>query len=218
MRAKFYSIFFIVVFLSSTSMSHILMKFPPPRNNNDGLKSPPCGNVAKTNNPMVMQAGSKITIQWDETINHPGYYRVAFSDGTDTQFEDRIIMNNIQDVEIGGVPRAYSQEITLPNEACENCTLQLFQFMAEDNEIYYSCADITLVASNSATPIATPNENVPPLPFDEELQSDDDGPRNTAFEVNSGCPSNRIDEADGFLILLLLVSVFFSYLATRKVH
>jgi hypothetical protein len=46
-----------------------------------------------------------------------------------------------------------SASITVPNVNCENCTLQVIQFMTDklgdnaDNEIYYQCADITITGA-----------------------------------------------------------------------
>ncbi len=55
----------------------------PPRNNSTGLKTSPCGGLARGNTPKVFQAGSTITLQWEETINHPGRFEFYFSPAND---------------------------------------------------------------------------------------------------------------------------------------
>ncbi|MGD8641888.1 MAG: hypothetical protein PVG89_14735, partial [Gammaproteobacteria bacterium] len=58
----------------------------PPRSNNDGIKSGPCGSDPRSTNPAVFRPGQQITVEWEETINHPGYFTIAFSPANDTGF------------------------------------------------------------------------------------------------------------------------------------
>lgn len=154
---------------------HIGMTYPTPRVAR--LKAKPCGaDVARDPNKVTtLQSGSTLTVQWLETVEHPGHYRIAFDDdGQDfvqpptandsTEGSDPMVLKDlIPDVQ-GSFPtggRPYQFSVTLPDIECTNCTLQLFQMMTDkppyatdgstaDNDIYYQCAD--LVLSRSAPP------------------------------------------------------------------
>lgn len=125
----------------------------PPRNESNGLKSEPCGNVARTNVPVTFQPGETIEVEWEETINHPGYFRISFSPQADEGFAQNVLLDNIPEVP---AIKFYSATITLPNITCDDCTLQLIQVMTDrpNDPFYYSCADIRLEAApiNDTTP------------------------------------------------------------------
>lgn len=134
----------------------------PPRNTSTGLKAGPCGNVARTNNPTILQAGQTLTIQWEETVNHPGYYRIAFSPANDAGFDQNVWIANVPDV---GDRNQYNQTITVPNTPCTGCTLQMIQYMTENPaqpSLYYSCADIEIRAAGAPMPSPTPRPSVVP--------------------------------------------------------
>ena len=88
--------------------------------------------------------GQTITVTWAETVNHPGYYRIAFSPSGDTGFDANVLMNNIPNP--AGLQATNSATVTLPATPCTQCTLQLIQVMTESTppSNYYSCADITI--------------------------------------------------------------------------
>jgi uncharacterized protein (TIGR03382 family) len=137
--------------------AHIAMTFPLPRTTQQ--KQPHCGatGVPRSQNPNVFEPGATITVTWDETIGHPGHYRISFDlDGEDFTIPlgfddfsqtDNVLVDNIPDNPGTG---SYRQEITFPDEECENCTLQLIQMMTDKppygdgNDIYFLCADIAL--------------------------------------------------------------------------
>ena len=48
----------------------------PPRSDDTGLKSEPCGGVDRIDQK-VYKTGATLTVEWEETINHPGYYIVS---------------------------------------------------------------------------------------------------------------------------------------------
>jgi len=120
----------------------------PPRSGDSGLKTGPCGNVPRTLNSTTLNAGQQITVEWEETINHPGSFRIAFSPANDQGFDDNILYEVIDTQDGPDTPHFYSATVTLPNVTCEDCTLQLIQIMTDRNPPtnYYSCADIRLVA------------------------------------------------------------------------
>ncbi|HET9933082.1 MAG TPA: SCE4755 family polysaccharide monooxygenase-like protein [Polyangiaceae bacterium] len=130
------------------------------------LKYGPCG-VSKdsrtTNTSLVttFKPGEKVTVRWRETIQHPGFFRIAFdSDGQDFTFPGSatagdgvtILAEKIMD-KSGAANLEYTYEVTLPNIECSNCTLQLVQVMTTDpppyeegngKDLYFNCADVIL--------------------------------------------------------------------------
>jgi len=150
----------------SVAMAHAVLSYPPPRTTE--LKEGPCGalNSTRGTNITTLAPGSTITVEFKETIEHPGHYRISFdNDGqdffmptdftTNTEGQLNVIDDMIPDLTTTPLPaggRPYTVQITLPNVECTNCTLQLIQMMTESppfdqNDIYFSCADITLAAN-----------------------------------------------------------------------
>jgi hypothetical protein len=108
----------------------------------------------------TFEAGSTISVRWDEYFAHSGRYRVAFDeDGADIfDFNDHPLLDIVD-------PRGregntgdgsiWEVDVTLPTTPCENCTLQLIQVMDGETEMpalnpigrstYYQCADIRIV-------------------------------------------------------------------------
>ena len=122
--------------------------------------------------------GQKVDIKIKEYVNHPGYFAVAFDPDGDDSFPfpranmDKVVaatddpkaMFPISDTVLGlrtdTEKDCYTEAadnshectipITIPNVNCDNCTLQVTQFMYDklgdnnDNEYYYQCADIKI--------------------------------------------------------------------------
>lgn len=150
---------------SQQAAAHIRMDQPVARNVwaatpfNDPIKEGPCGsgqNDPRSTDPAKINTfapGETITVSWEETIDHPGFYRISLDmDGQDdfvtptgtADIQDPpvlpVLKDGIQD-QSGGT---YSVEVTLPNETCDNCTLQLIQFMDDSDESYFVCADLVI--------------------------------------------------------------------------
>lgn len=153
----------------------VLARSPtPPRDESTGLKSAPCGAVARTATPRVHKSGSTITVQWEETINHPGYFKIGFSKAGDKDFE--ILVPKIEDTQnepINNMDKPshiYSAEVKLPDIECTDCTLQLVQVMTDvstapeeslpPSAFYYSCSDIQLTRGA----ITDPQPGIPETP------------------------------------------------------
>jgi hypothetical protein len=117
----------------------------------------------------MLTSGQKLTVSWDETIQHPGHYRIAFdSDGNDfpdpTSFTDIATANKdlgngvivLLDGIMDKTSKAYTAEITLPDIECNNCTLQLIQVMTDKapygdgNDNYHECANLVLKKAGGA--------------------------------------------------------------------
>lgn len=66
---------------SASSAAHILVTEPPPRIEHDNTKTSPCGENAVWGSGGIatFSPGEQVTLQWNETILHPGYFRVVLS-------------------------------------------------------------------------------------------------------------------------------------------
>ncbi len=137
-----------------------------PRTLSPGLKTSPCGGAARTNTAKTFTPGQMIEVGWEETVNHPGSFRIAFSPADDLGFDNNVLytVNDTLGAETP-MPHYYKATITLPLKTCEACTLQLIQVMTENTppSYYYSCADIKIVADTSGggTPPPPPPPAVP---------------------------------------------------------
>lgn len=152
---------FIFIAYRETGHSHARMKSDTtimPRSSSDSLKSGPCGGLAKSPNPKTLSPGATITINWEETINHPGRFEFYFSTANDSNFT---LLKTVPDNSnaTNDLPHQFNTTITLPNVSCDNCTLQMIQVMTDRNppSNYYSCADIRLSQSSGAP-------EIPPVP------------------------------------------------------
>jgi hypothetical protein len=150
--------FTILSLLATNAFGHARFKLNAAfkaRTTDTGLKAAPCGGAARTTNPTILKAGQTVTIEWEETIQHPGMYRISFAPDADTGFEANILADNIVDNQDDGatIPHSFSTTITVPATPCDNCTLQMIQVMTDrvPPVNYYSCADIQIKAADDAT-------------------------------------------------------------------
>jgi hypothetical protein len=144
--------------IPTTAMAHVrwvIDSVTPPRTNDTGLKTKPCGGAARTNRSTIFTAGQTIELEFEETINHPGHYQIAFSPADDLNFDlpDNILVDNILDVTNNGT---YAQQVTIPMQVCSACTLQLIQVMTTSpsplpGDYYYSCSDIQITSPGDTT-------------------------------------------------------------------
>jgi hypothetical protein len=105
-------------------------------------------------------------VTWDVYVQHPSYFRIAFDLDGDDSFSERssapadpdrddptellagegeIILDYVVDRQ--GELERVEHAVTLPREACANCTLQLTQFtynVPVDDAVYYQCVDMVL--------------------------------------------------------------------------
>ena len=139
----------------SVTFAHARLVFPSPRNNNAGIKTGPCGGLAHSTDPTIVQAGQNVTVSWEETVNHPGKFLFALSMANDADFQSNPLGTMIDTQNDGQTPHSYTMTLTMPNVVCDSCTIQMIQSMEENPNApsyYYSCADVKIVASN-AVPI-----------------------------------------------------------------
>jgi hypothetical protein len=154
--------FFLILFLSCDLMAHtrfLPTGSTPGRSNSAGLKTGPCGGIAKNQTPAIeFQRGQVIRVQWEETIDHPGYFEISISNDNDQTFTPLITVTDTQNS--GALPHRNEADITLPpNLICNSCTLRLIQQMTEDPanpRPYYSCSDIKILDKQAPTPLPPP--------------------------------------------------------------
>lgn len=148
-------------FLEETAWSHARLTYPVPRNNNAGIKVGPCGGLARSTSPILLQGGKSLTILWEETVDHPGRYIFSLSMGNDLNFQQNILAI-VSDQQNSGssLPHRFQTTVTVPNIECSACTLQMIQSMEENPaapNYYYSCADV-VIAKSSEKPKPEPRE------------------------------------------------------------
>ena len=150
-----------------------------PRSDNSGIKSGPCGSDPQMafEDRTVLTPGETITVEWEETIYHPGNFRWAFSPGNTNAFDDNILVDDIpSDGGPGptlGDPASWNQfstQITVPDVECDDCVIQLIQVMTDRNPptLYFSCADVR-IRTNPDEPLPEPD----PVDEEEEEPADD---------------------------------------------
>lgn len=153
--------FFAILFLSSMAGAHSRLTASntiKPRGTDPGVKIGPCGGLARVT-PSVLSGGQTITVNWEETIHHPGRFEFYFSQAGDANFQLLATVENSQND--NNVPHQYSTNITLPNVNCDSCTFQMIQVMLENPAVpsyYYSCADMQVKSATGAvTPTPAPS-------------------------------------------------------------
>ncbi len=141
------ALLFYLFCLPADAFAHARLLFPVPRTN-QAEKTGPCGGRARGDEPLVLHIGEEITVEWEEFVDHPGYYQILFSLGGDADFI--MILDQIPDRRMtsGTIPNHYQAAVRMPLTPCEEGTLQLIQAMTENPlapRLYFSCADIRLV-------------------------------------------------------------------------
>lgn len=149
----------------------------------DPQKEAPCGgeDVTETGTVTTFRAGQEVTVEWQETVAHSGHFRISLArdradlvdpvvetengDGVSGNSISAAVMNpvaypvladNLFPRENVTAPQAtpFSMTVKLPDEECENCTLQVIQFMAEHGPgyFYHHCANVRIVAADAELP------------------------------------------------------------------
>jgi hypothetical protein len=189
-RTQLPSIVFTTIFITAISMpvmAHVrwaLDSVTPPRTNDTGLKTAPCGGAQRTTRSTIFSAGQTTEVEFQETINHPGHYRIAFSPAGDMNFDSYVLVDNIPDTTNTGF---YKQEITIPMQICSECTLQLIQVMTTDpnpqpGDFYYSCSDIQITDPGDTTAPA-PVTNIVSLQGDSQVTLNWSNPADDFYQV-----------------------------------
>jgi len=150
----------------------------------DPQKLGPCGGTSAnagtpTNAVTKVKGGQKLHIKVQETVYHPGHYRVALAGShadlpadppTTTRDTEKgpwsvsaPIMNPAKAPVLADglfahtarVTEAFEADVAIPNINCEKCTMQITQFMAEHGKnkdgdyTYHHCAELQITADPS---------------------------------------------------------------------
>ncbi len=101
-------------------------------------------------------------MRWNVQVDHlePPKFRIAFDDAgqdfpTPVGAHDTSTLPLFLDGVLTGRGGLQTKEIALPNIECDNCTLQMLQYLSPGppypaGSFYYQCADITLSAGAPA--------------------------------------------------------------------
>lgn len=220
-RPRILTIAVATLLVSAPAEAHLRLEAPTPRHDETALKSGPCGLGAgdvRTTDPArvtTLPAGSSLTVRWVETVDHdPAHYRIMFGPAGQTDlvdptgYDDTVtvypeLLDGIADAAADG-EHEYSAEVTLPNEPCDACVLQVIQVMHDKppwgpeggDDIYYQCADLRLTepgtdpSSGGAPSAGTGGEPTQPT---TSPSSPTDGPApgagGTALAASGGAPA-----------------------------
>jgi hypothetical protein len=157
---------------TSPSRAHIDLRTPlarAPGRPDTFLGEKPCGQVANARDPervSTFEPGQTIVVEWDVYQRHVSYFRVALDLDGDDSFSERPsrpagpdsddptqlapnpgerILAYVEDE--GAQLDHVAQPVTLPDEECERCTLQVIQFtygLPLRDATYHQCADLVL--------------------------------------------------------------------------
>ncbi len=152
--------------LAPAALAHTQWMDPAPRTPctlaSSLCKSSPCGGVAAGTPVKTFFVGSSYTLAYEETVEHPGSYRIALSTNGEAGFDSYILVDNLPDT-AGTAPHDYTWTWTVPDTAkCNPCVLQVQQFMMPG--FYYSCADIRILPAGSSVPTPAPSATITPTP------------------------------------------------------
>ena len=166
--AGFLAAVLVIATFAPLAVAHFKLLEPPSwlveRDNGDPQKKAPCGGTTAdagmpSNIVTKIRGGAKLHLKVQETVYHPGHYRVALAVNSraelpkDPEVTTRESARGPQSVSAGiqnpvrpplladglfahstrpPAPIApWETDIDIPNINCEKCTIQIIQFMAE---------------------------------------------------------------------------------------
>lgn len=175
--------------LPATAQAHFDLLAPPSSNTSNategGKGAPPCGpDGTPSTAPVAVQGGQMLALKINETVYHPGFYRVALSLHSrselpaDPAVQTAVVMGMTQSVSADSTEMGFpvlannlfadhkatgqlEAQIAIPNVNCDKCTLQVIEFMAQHGAnpgggyFYHHCADLKITA-DSSKPIFEP--------------------------------------------------------------
>jgi uncharacterized protein (TIGR03382 family) len=224
--------------LPSVAHAHIHMLQPKSRTDaaqGDPQKTAHCGDTgysraAHPERVTWYKPGQTVRVMWQETIDHPGWYRIALqpngetfsypppSNGpagggapsnyptvnqtgmTDAATGTIVLLDRIADGAPGTTQMA---DITLPTTECMNCTLQFTQFMT--NNPPYAIVDNDIYY-NCADIVISANDPPPPMTPDAGPTSGPDAgnPADGDGPIKGGCSTSGSGSRSALLLLALL--------------
>ncbi len=176
-RSASLSIALATLLASPPARAHVRLVSPTSRYV-DEMKSAPCGRLGGTRsaNVTTFRPGQTVTVVFDEIIDHPGYFRIAFDPSGDgalapptwngSDWANPPGVSVLADRIADGIATHGQVSVVLPDLECAACTLQLIQVMTDKppydgvDDFYFQCADLVL----SSTPPVEPPPPPPPPP------------------------------------------------------
>ncbi|MET0793767.1 MAG: SCE4755 family polysaccharide monooxygenase-like protein [Polyangiaceae bacterium] len=164
MRKLLLAVGVVFLVLPATAQAHFNLLAPPSSNTGNategGKGAPPCGpDSAASSSPTAVQGGQTLTLKINETVFHPGFYRVALAlkSRADLPADPVVLGANMTVLPITGPGNSVSADssatafpvlannlfashtatgpqqadIKIPNINCDKCTLQVIEFMAQ---------------------------------------------------------------------------------------
>jgi hypothetical protein len=146
-------------------------------------KAGPCGPggyddiqpVPTSGDVTTVHAGDTISVEVQETVYHAGYWRISLAadrstftdppltdtsactfdlDSVPTGAHDNVLMDGLDKTSAAsGSNRHLTHQVTLPDQPCDKCTLQVIQVMMDHgppNCFYYHCADLKILPATGA--------------------------------------------------------------------
>ena len=185
-------------------------------------KTPPCGGAGTPSNAVTtVLTGSMLTVTINETIFHPGHYRIAIAQNAGMLPPEPIVTpapgDACDSTTIDPAPQLpvladgvflhttpfgapQTTQIQLPpGYTCDNCVVQVLEYMSNHAApcFYYHCATVTI--SDTAPPpvdAALPTSDADPL-------SPDASPGPGGDSVGGGCDARTNGSASGSAVLAL---------------
>lgn len=160
--------------------AHVRLVSPTSRYG-DEMKLGPCGRLGglRTDRITTVRPGQDLEVVFDELIDHPGHYRIAFDPSGDDDLAPpawdgaRWTSPPAVDVLAADLPDAAGGlthgrvTVRLPDVECDGCTLQLIQIMTDKppldggDDFYFQCADLVL---SRTAPVGGPPPTTGPPP------------------------------------------------------
>ncbi|MEY4511171.1 MAG: hypothetical protein RLZZ450_3293 [Pseudomonadota bacterium] len=186
----------VSLFSTARVEAHFRLEQPPSWLHEDEVGGPQKGSPCGPGNRMLIlgddvqpvptsgavtsfSPGQTVTLELEETVYHPGYFRVSLArttaarattmdfpnppltDPVDCHFDAKAVATGAHGNVLAdglfmiegqeGTNRSLKPSVTLPDEPCADCTLQIVQVMEGhpgSSCFYYHCADIKIVAQN----------------------------------------------------------------------
>jgi hypothetical protein len=172
-------VFASAIFIPAAARAHIQLTSPQPRyvQDNNGLKTAPCGSGSRTGAVTKLSPGQTLTVTWKESVSHAGHYRIALA-ASESEFvepKDLSVPSTLPSWDLAdGIQdktgtQTYSQSVQIPQVECPTCVLQLIQVMSAGTDgtntgsfsgVYHACADVS-IATGAGDAGASPDVGPP---------------------------------------------------------
>lgn len=167
-------LFLSLFVLAAPAFAHIKLTSPGSFQVTDAFGGPnkeaPCGGAGTATGVVTtVTAGSQLTVTWTEPILHPGHFRIGIaSSAADFVTPVPVLTNNGTNCSTAPVESpvasptlvdglfehttapasgSYTTQVTVPMMSCDDCRLQVMQFMSSHGPpcFYYQCAVLRIV-------------------------------------------------------------------------